>query len=151
MKFKRPLVLVLVLALAMSAVTGGTIAWFTDSVESKDNVIKSGNLDVELTYYDNDENAWKDASECAIFDYDLWEPGYTQLRQVKVTNAGNLAFKFQLNIAPTAEPAEGEANLADAIEVYYGYKNVPDDLTDVKAGTLAGTISELAQDEDGMA
>ncbi|MBQ7364533.1 MAG: hypothetical protein IJW46_02920, partial [Clostridia bacterium] len=38
------------LLLCFSSLMGTTYAWFTDSVTSANNVIQSGNLDVELYY-----------------------------------------------------------------------------------------------------
>jgi len=150
-KFGRTaLIAVLALSIVMS-ITGGTIAWFTDEVTSANNIIKAGTLDVAMTYYDETIANWKDASTGAIFNYDKWEPGYTQLRQVKISNVGDLAFKFQLKLKPTTPIVEGNVNLSDVIDVYYGTGAVPTDLAGVKAGTLAGNITKLAADEDGMA
>ena len=51
--FKRALIMaILSMVLCLSMFAGTTFAWFTDSVTSSKNVIKAGNLDVEL-YYDN--------------------------------------------------------------------------------------------------
>ena len=41
---------VLSLFLCISMLAGTTFAWFTDSVTSANNIIQSGNLDVELKY-----------------------------------------------------------------------------------------------------
>ena len=95
---------------------GTTFAWFTDSVTSASNIIKSGNLDVGLEQKDMSETTYKDAEEGAIFDYQLWEPGYTQVKNIKISNKGSLAFKYQLNIYSSVKPATGEANLADVID-----------------------------------
>ena len=52
---KRSLLMsALALVLCVSMLVGSTFAWFTDSVTSANNIIKSGNLDVEL-YYNNAE------------------------------------------------------------------------------------------------
>ena len=40
------------LLICVSMLVGSTFAWFTDSVTSANNVIKSGNLDVTLEYWD---------------------------------------------------------------------------------------------------
>ena len=62
---------------------GTTYAWFTDSVTSTGNIIKTGTLEVTMEYSDElldaDSKDWKDASKGAIFSYDNWEPGYTQV------------------------------------------------------------------------
>ena len=39
-----------------------------------------------------EDSGWKDASNAAIFNYDKWEPGYTEARHIKIKNEGNLAF-----------------------------------------------------------
>ena len=96
-KFGRTaLIAVLALSIIMS-ITGGTIAWFTDEVTSAGNEIKAGNLDVEV-YVADDPNAteWKNIeTEGPVFDYDRWEPGFTQIKYLKVVNAGTLAFKWK--------------------------------------------------------
>ncbi len=91
---------VLSLFLCFSMLIGTTFAWFTDSVESKNNIIKSGNLDIEL-YYQNDETSdWTLVDETTnIFKKDtLWEPGHTEVIYFKVVNEGSLALKYQLGV-----------------------------------------------------
>ena len=94
------------LLLCVSMLVGTTFAWFTDSVTSANNIIKSGNLDVEMYWADGtkavptDKTGWTDASTGAIFDYDLWEPGYTQVRHIKIANEGTLALKYKVSIVP---------------------------------------------------
>ena len=110
------------LLLCASMLVGTTFAWFTDSVTSTGNIIKSGTLDVSMGWADpadftGDTTVWKDASAGAIFDYDLWEPGFTQVKYVKIANEGTLAFKYQLNIVPDAASA-GAYDLADVIDAY---------------------------------
>lgn len=146
---RTALVAALILTILVSVI-GGTIAWFTDEVASTSNIIKSGSLDVEMEYLDQDSGEWKDASEGTLFDYQLWEPGYTQLHQLKIANAGDLAFKYQLNFATDVQPVAGQTNLADVIDVYYGTDAVPTDAAGVKAGTHAGTIAELMSGESGI-
>ena len=148
--WRTALVAALVLTVMLS-VTGGTIAWFTDTAESDNNIIKSGTLDVEFTYLD-DDNQWKDAASGAIFNYEYWEPGYTQLRQVKLANVGDLAFQYQLHVSPDEVPAEGEINLAEVIDVYYGTGEAPADFAAVKTnGTKAGTLAQMMNEDDGAA
>lgn len=83
---------------------GTTFAWFTDNVTSGGNIIKSGNLDLKM-YWTDDLNSgiWYDVDDPAyntIFDYDNWEPGYTEVRYVKLKNEGNLALNYKLHITP---------------------------------------------------
>ena len=95
---------VLSLVLCISMLVGTTFAWFTDSVTSGRNVIQSGNLDIELEYSVLDgTGAWTAYQpvdiDTRVFDYTLWEPGYTQVAKFKITNAGSLALKYQLTAA----------------------------------------------------
>ena len=77
---KRALVMsVLSLVLCVSMFVGTTFAWFTDEVVSSNNIIKSGSLDVEMFWSDDNTN-WTDASTGAIFNYQYWEPGYTEVK-----------------------------------------------------------------------
>ena len=154
MKFKRPLVLVLVLALAMSAVTGGTIAWFTDEVTSSSNKIASGNLDIVLEYKDALTDNWTEVEDGSdpLFNYNLWEPGYTEYKYFRISNAGSLALKYRLhlNVDPSTEAQA--FNLADVIDVYM----LPVTTTevtraDIAAATPVGVLSALSVENDGAA
>lgn len=140
MKMSKLLALALVLLISVGTLAGSTIAWFTDSVTSSGNIIKSGTLDAEMWYKDEAGNL-KDASQGAIFNYQNWEPGFTQVKELTLKNVGSLAFEYDLRVFPTTEVVAGETNLADVIEVYYGSGAAPTSLAGVEAGTLAGTIS----------
>ena len=98
MKFKRVMLLATLLVMTLSAVTGGTIAWFTDNVTSANNVITSGNLDVELEYSKDFQNWNTVEGKSDLFSDHLWEPGYTEVVYLRLTNKGNLAIKYALNM-----------------------------------------------------
>jgi predicted ribosomally synthesized peptide with SipW-like signal peptide len=150
-------------ALAMSAIVvcvcfamllGTTFAWFTDSVTSGNNIIKSGTLDVEMYWADGteapDSATWTDASTGAIFNYDKWEPGYVEVRHIKIANVGTLALKYQIKIVANGEVSD----LADVIDVYYvdPAVQVSDraQLTDAnKLGTLTEVLANLANTANG--
>ena len=117
---KRALLLsALSLLMCVSMLIGSTFAWFTDSVTSSGNIIKSGTLDVEMYWADGteapDSATWTDASTGAIFNYDKWEPGYVEVRHIKIANVGTLALKYQLKIMANGEVSD----LADVIDVYF--------------------------------
>ena len=119
LKFKRTLFALIVMASLLTAVTGGTIAWFTDNVTSSSNIIQSGTLEVEMSWAEGKTDpanaTWADASTGAIFNYGLWEPGYVEVRHVKIENKGTLALKYDLKIVPTGEVSK----LAEVIDIYY--------------------------------
>ncbi len=105
------LVSVMAMVICFTMLLGTTFAWFTDTAKSGNNVIKSGNLEVQFDYWDGD--SWESAESVKnIFDPDaLWEPGYTDLVYVRVTNVGSLAFNYTFNMYFTE--TEG-TNLAGA-------------------------------------
>ncbi len=92
----------LALLVCVSMLIGTTFAWFTDSVTSANNVIKSGNLDIELEYWDGD--SWEDVSGRAdVLTNNLFEPGVTEIAYLRLANAGSLALKYQLGINIVSE------------------------------------------------
>lgn len=91
------------LLICFAMLLGTTFAWFTDSVSSTNNIIKSGNLDVEVYYGDPaNENSIKDVN--TLFKgVALWEPGAVAYENLTVKNVGSLAFKYALSINFTNE------------------------------------------------
>jgi len=143
---KRALLLsVLSMLLCVSMLVGSTFAWFTDSVTSAGNIIKSGTLDVEMYWADGtkavpvDESGWTDASAGAIFESEKWEPGYTQVRHIQIKNKGTLALKYQIAIEATGEVSD----LTDVIDVYYvDPATQVEDRTALTADRKLGTLTE---------
>ena len=138
---------VLALVMCFTMLLGTTFAWFTDSVTSANNVIQTGTLDIGLSYSENNAD-WTEIDEDtdAVFNYQYWEPGYTDMKYVKISNNGTLAFKFQLNIVPNTTPAAGEPNLADVIDVYMFAADATVDRAAIAAATPVGTLSDLMAD-----
>ena len=145
------------LVICFAMLLGTTFAWFTDSVTSANNIIQSGNLDIEMFWADgtkavpaDDSVDWADASEGAIFDYDLWEPGYVQVRHIKIANEGTLALKYMVKIVANGTVSD----LSDVIDVYYVDPAVQvadrSALTDAnKIGTLTEVLANLSNSANG--
>jgi len=144
------------LLMCVSMLIGTTFAWFTDSVTSSGNIIKSGTLDVEMYWAEGKDAVpttdagWTDASQGAIFNHDKWEPGYAVVRHIKIANEGTLALKYKLAIVANGEVSD----LADVIDVYYvdPAVQVSDraQLTDAnKLGTLTEVLANLANTASG--
>ena len=92
------------LLLCFAMLLGTTFAWFTDSVTSANNIIKSGNLDIELDYWNGTE--WKTVQGASdILTNQLWEPGVAEVAYLKLTNKGSLALKYQLGVNIASETA----------------------------------------------
>ncbi len=143
----------LILAMCFTMLAGTTFAWFTDSVTSGSNIIKSGKLDIDLLVkggnidtatYGTDYVSLDANPGLAIFDYDLWEPGYTVVAYAKVVNNGNLALKYTMKIAATGTASK----LADVIDVYYApsevavaYRDLANNAGLVRLGTLTEVLA----------
>ena len=140
---QRILAAVMAIVMLTSSLIGTTFAWFTDSVTSDNNVIQTGNLDAqmhwsdELLDYDSDE--WNDAEDgTPVFNYNNWEPGYTEVKYVKVSNAGSLNFKWKLSIE-----ANGAVSiLGDVIDVYY-VNPVSTELESLDGLTSVGKLADV--------
>ena len=100
---KRALLMsALALLMCVSMLIGSTFAWFTDSVSSTNNIIKSGNLDIELEYLNGDN--WEKVTDTTnVFGNALWEPGHTEVVYLKISNLGTLALKYQLGVNIVSE------------------------------------------------
>ena len=142
---KRALLLsALSLLLSVSMLIGSTFAWFTDSVTNGNNIIQSGNLDIELWHCPNNQAKWGHGydeaageeieGDTALFlNADgkpiLWEPGAGAGETFRVKNAGTLAlkYKFIIRTVDITQTPEGK------------------DLTDI----LSMQIIELENNENG--
>ena len=131
---------IVALFLSFAMLIGTTFAWFTDSVTSNGNKIVAGNLKVDLKLLEED-GSWtsiKDTGK-AIFDYDNWEPGYTEVEILKVANEGSLSLKWQAKIV--AENAL--TSLASVIDVYVkmGATEKPQNRAELSTWDYAGTLN----------
>lgn len=133
---------VMALFLCFAMLLGTTYAWFTDSVESKNNIIQTGKLKIGLEWADGKTNpaaaTWNDAS-IAIFNYDKWEPGYAVARHLKVSNNGTLAFNYQMRIVANGIVTK----LADVIDVYYFAEARALARADIANAEYLGTLAEV--------
>ena len=131
---------VLSLVLCVSLLMGTTFAWFTDSVTSQNNKIVAGTLQMDLELLENGSWTSIKNSGKAIFDYDKWEPGYTAVQVLRVTNKGTLALKWYAKFVSQNELSE----LADVIDVYVNTSAtvLPSDRS-LDGYTKVGTVREF--------
>ncbi len=129
-----------------SMFVGSTYAWFTDEVVVPTNQIVAGNLDVELYAKNSEGNYQTVGSETKLFkENTYWEPGHLEVVNLKVSNVGTLALKYQLSIDARNEKSginvDGNPfNLSDyimfaAIDGDQTYETRDDALTAAKAAT----------------
>lgn len=133
---------------------GTTFAWFTDSVVNKGNKIQAGTLDIELEELRADGN-YVTVGEKPIFDYDRWEPDYSDVAVLRVRNNGTLALKWNMQLIANGDTGE----LGDVIDVYAVVKEgaaitaIPGSLEQAISWgyTKIGTLNELMADPDSAA
>lgn len=136
---------ILSLVLCMSMLIGTTFAWFTDSVTSRNNIIKSGNLDITLEYSLDGETWTEVTDDTSIFaEDDLWEPGHTVAAAFRVKNVGTLALKYNLSTNVYLEKegtnVYGETfKLSDYLEVYAGGPQLNDTIGEIFTMLVMGS------------
>lgn len=133
--------------LCVSMLVGSTFAWFTDSVTSAGNIIKSGTLDIDLLAKGGEtgytEYTSLETAHTPVFNYTLWEPGYTSWANVKVENKGSLALKYTMTITANGTGTD-LTKLAEVIDVYYKAEEVvKPDPRSLDGLTRIGTLAEV--------
>lgn len=130
-KTKQALLLsALSLLVCISMLIGTTFAWFTDSVSSVNNIIKSGNLDIEVSYSTNGVDFLPLGADPILPKDALWEPGYTRVVALSVKNVGSLAAKLDVATKIVSE--------TEGINVYDESFKLSEYLDIYSADSLAG-------------
>lgn len=90
-------ILILLIWLLLGTTT--TVTWFSDTEDAVNSFIY-GNVDVKAEYWDETSSSWKDIlrSTELFDDQALYEPGYTQVVWMKITNQGDIAFDYRLAV-----------------------------------------------------
>lgn len=149
---------VMSLVLCCVMLIGTTFAWFTDSASTGVNKIQSGTLAIDLIHGDPETGvSIKDNSDHKIFDYDKWEPGYTQVETLTVVNEGNLALKYEMKANPvpgTEVLGDAGEKLSDVIDVYMCFgefetegKNFANDIAGSSSWWKVGTLTEWMKED----
>ena len=142
------------LVLCVTLFFGTSYAWFTSEVTNTSNEIYVGTLKVglhakggrDLTSVDN-----------KLFDQNVrWEPGYTTLDTIQISNLGDLAFKYVLSFTDgslTAGNAENLDAVAKQFDVWvydHNHENrgAPHatsyaDVTEARGWDYAGDLNDL--------
>ena len=132
--------------LCVAMLLGTTFAWFTDSVTNKGNVIQAGELDAVFGYRgltSNDDYSNVEEMTGTLFNDMKWEPGKSFGYDFKVTNAGSLAFDWELSFQNIkSDGGSNDVNLADVLDVYV--------LENVEDTELSGTPTTLSALSNGV-
>ena len=154
----------------VSMLTSSSYAWYTTYQDGTDGD-GAGMLDsngqiatkaAELSWKKAWDDNWnvvtalgKDENAEAIFTYNHWEPGYAQVRYVKLANVGNELLQYYLRVNSVSNNPVN-ADIARVIDVYF-VENPTEvvtksDLTDDNyVGTLAQLILASSTDTEGVA
>ena len=142
---------IMALILCFSMLLGTTFAWFTDVVTSEGNKIVAGSLKIDLELYDKATGTWNSIknSQSPIFNHKNWEPGYTDVKVLRITNKGSLALKWDASIIPLDELTA----LADVIDVYIYSADIEPSYTtrnnlEKNGFEKSGTLREFAEGLD---
>lgn len=140
----------LIIVICISLCIGLTYAYFTDSATSSGNKIQAGKLKIDLEILDKGTFQWRSIKESQdpIFYHESWEPGYTDVKLLRVENEETLAIKWEARFIYESEFSA----LADAIKVYvktseneFAYPTSRDlDDSWVPQGTLAEFASNIS-------
>lgn len=153
---------ILALFLCFTMLLGTTFAWFTDSVTSANNIIKAGNLDIELYHSDKAVTDEKVGESTKLFDeVALWEPGVMVWEKLTVKNEGDLALKYQLTLNVLEATKIDGVSFASMLKVAlvddefeYTRENVEaiaaDEWQDLATFTLAGKLDKTENDVYGI-
>lgn len=148
MKYLRTWLVVALVVTIVGSLTGGTVAWFTDTVESTNNVIQAGNLDMVVEFKNTPDGEWTELIETSkLFNEDaLWEPGHTESVALRITNKGSLAFKYDyaLNViseTPSVNVYGDEFKLSDSLELLYSAIQDDNDVGAIYMDLLLGSRS----------
>lgn len=144
---------VLAMLLCFTMLLSTTFAWFTDTAVSASNKIVAGSLKIDLEVLGDSGFESIKESKAPLFNYDKWEPGYTEFKVLKVENEGTLALKWYATFSSTTALSE----LADVIDVFVCPSADPiaaptgRDLTGyTKAGTLREFVNTLETTTNGV-
>ena len=123
MKKKTSLVSSLIaIVICFSMLLGTTYAWFTDSIVNTNNIIKSGNVDVELYHKSNSDTDYSEVDGTTKLFVNqnggeiLWEVGSTATETFKIANAGSLSLKYDFRIKAVSKTVNAnEEALTDVL------------------------------------
>lgn len=90
----------LLLALWLFLGTATSMAWLTDTTPVERNSFTVGEMKLEVRYKNDKVPEYTDMNETSVIfnDEALYEPGYTQVVYLEITNAGNVDFDYQITV-----------------------------------------------------
>ena len=90
---------VILLGVWLAMGTTSSLAWFHDE-DAVVNSLYFGDLKIGLYHRENGDYSPVDSTTKVFQDEALYEPGYTQLVYLRVTNEGDVPFTYELSVIP---------------------------------------------------
>lgn len=147
----------LCMVLCVAMLLGTTYAWFTSEVTNSGNEIYVGTLQAKLEKR-NPDGSWAElnsTSTAKLYDNTTrWEPGYTSMETIKITNAGNLSFRYALTftdgtVLNATNTDEADTTLLEIAKYFTVYVHAGEFTeADPKPATFAD-LKASAEAEDG--
>lgn len=138
---------VMCLILSCSMLLGTTMAWFTDTVEVSGNQINTGTLQVKALMNRNGTTTdlGADGAPPLFGEEIIWLPDHTEIRNVQISNEGNLDLRYIVNLALKTD----DASIAQYFDVYvideFDSTATADEGGDVLDGwTFIGSLSDIS-------
>ncbi len=133
------------IVICFSMLLGTTYAWFTDSIVNTNNIIKSGNVDVELYHKSNSDTNYSEVDGTTKLFVNqnggeiLWEVGSQATETFKIANAGSLSLKYDFRIKAISKTVNAnEEALTDVLTLSVKGGDNVDYSAKFKAGTSVG-------------
>lgn len=144
---KKIIALCLIVALAITAVTGATLAYFTDTASDVNNTFTIGNIDIELTetvgVKDQDGNDLDlvEENDDGGYDYTKLMPGYQLAKEAVVENTGDNTAYVRVFVTINNHQARNEA-IDDVYEELGGHVLTQEKYTEIYNGWGINHIAE---------
>ena len=155
-------------ALCVVMLVGMTFAWFTSTVESSQNVIKTANFDVDVLWSDDistiyatsqsalNSTKWHDLDADSTiennnsqpFDELSFLPGQEVVRYIAMYNKSAFNVKFDVSLRAITDNAATSDALLDALEIYTVVPVEEDHPVTSASMTKQGTAAELQKPGD---
>ena len=156
-------------ALCVVMLVGMTFAWFTSTVESSQNVIKTANFDVDVLWSDDIstiyptsasalENGWHDLDAGSTiannnsqpFNELSFLPGQEVVRYIALYNKSSFNVKFDVSLRAITDNTTASDALLDALEIYTVVPVTANNPVTSAAMTKQGTAAELQKPGDAL-
>ncbi len=129
--------------LCLAMLVGMTFAWFTESIDTGENVIKTGSFDVSISYAETLDGDFEEISDdtSVLFNGVTLSPGESSVRYIKITNASE--YELVTDLVIKAITAAADNSFPGSMKVYVAI----DPTEEATEWTEMGDLETLAGEE----